>query len=108
MLCLARLLRRFELRLDPQRHSGPLDLRTSEQGTAQAGLAPSARCRGNERCTLLSMLWAPGTPCVAHTWQGNHAHSCLLCSKVGLACSAIIPSLCCKRSCTCLPGCLQV
>ncbi|KAL4428351.1 hypothetical protein ABPG75_002440 [Micractinium tetrahymenae] len=29
VLCLARLLRRFELRLDPQRHSGPLDLRTS-------------------------------------------------------------------------------
>lgn len=38
VLCLARLLRRFELRLDPQRHSGPLDLRTSVTIVPQGGI----------------------------------------------------------------------
>lgn len=30
MLCLARIFQRFELRLDAERHTGPLDLRSSE------------------------------------------------------------------------------
>jgi hypothetical protein len=30
VLCLARIFQRFELRLDEQRHQGPLDLRMSE------------------------------------------------------------------------------
>jgi len=31
VLTLARIFQRFELRLDPERHKGPLDLRSSEQ-----------------------------------------------------------------------------
>lgn len=62
MLCLARLLRRFDLQLDPERHTGPLDLHTSELGPVHTAHYPSfchavgycaavlaARCQGRAR-----------------------------------------------------------
>ncbi|KAL4420261.1 hypothetical protein ABPG77_003440 [Micractinium sp. CCAP 211/92] len=38
VLCLARLLRRFDLQLDPERHTGPLDLHTSVTIVPQGGI----------------------------------------------------------------------
>lgn len=68
MLCLARIFQRFELRLDAERHTGPLDLRSSECEICRR--LPIGHSRMRSRCSpaLLAMTHRPRLKLAAVAW----------------------------------------